>query len=188
VHDSLKVKESLVKANPHSTGDPWPLYDIVINNIKLFCRSHFIDAAVSEAVLGVWLHVPLPTPRALPDHGALWPLAVGVEKDFGRYRCLTLRYSLLLSVWVDPSAEHRYSIHCNAGGRGETILCAIVGAMKGGSGVPKQRWCLQRIVLIRAHTPPNQTIFCKGQGEPHTYIGTYNCSKGLALTLCRDST
>jgi len=25
---------------------------------------------------------------------------------FGRYRCLTLRYSLLLSVWVDPSAEH----------------------------------------------------------------------------------
>jgi len=26
---------------------------------------------------------------------------------FGRYRCLTLRYSLLLSVWVDPSAEHR---------------------------------------------------------------------------------
>jgi len=25
---------------------------------------------------------------------------------FGRARCLTLRYSLLLSVWVDPSAEH----------------------------------------------------------------------------------
>jgi len=34
----------------------------------------------SEAVLGVWLPAPLPTPRALPDHGALWPLAVGVEK------------------------------------------------------------------------------------------------------------
>jgi len=28
------------------------------------------------------------------------------EKRFGRARCLTLRYSLLLSVWVDPSAEH----------------------------------------------------------------------------------
>jgi len=28
---------------------------------------------------------------------------------FGRYRCLTLRYSLLLSVWVDPSAEHMYT-------------------------------------------------------------------------------
>jgi len=35
----------------------------------------------SEAVLGVWLPAPLPTPRALPDRGALWPLAVGVEKD-----------------------------------------------------------------------------------------------------------
>jgi len=37
----------------------------------------------SEAVLGVWLPAPLPTPRALPDHGALWPLAVGVEKYLG---------------------------------------------------------------------------------------------------------
>ena len=37
----------------------------------------------SEAVLGVWLPAPLPTPRALPDHGAIWPLAVGVEKDLG---------------------------------------------------------------------------------------------------------
>jgi len=27
---------------------------------------------------------------------------------FGRYRCLTLWYGLLLSVWVDPSAEHIY--------------------------------------------------------------------------------
>jgi len=54
---------------------------------KLFRRSLFIDAAVcekdSEAVLGVWLPAPLPTPRALPDHGAIWPLAVGVEKDLG---------------------------------------------------------------------------------------------------------
>jgi len=37
----------------------------------------------SEAVLGVWLPAPLLTPRALPDRGALWPLAVGVEKDLG---------------------------------------------------------------------------------------------------------
>jgi len=37
----------------------------------------------SEAVLGVWLPAPLPTPRALPDRGALWPLTVGVEKDLG---------------------------------------------------------------------------------------------------------
>jgi len=37
----------------------------------------------SEAVLSVWLPAPLPTPRALPAHGALWPLAVGVETDLG---------------------------------------------------------------------------------------------------------
>jgi len=37
----------------------------------------------SEAVLGVWLPAPLPTPRALPDHGAIWLSAVGVEKDLG---------------------------------------------------------------------------------------------------------
>jgi len=34
-------------------------------------------------VLGVLLPAPLPTPRALPDRGALWPLAIGVEKDLG---------------------------------------------------------------------------------------------------------
>ena len=37
----------------------------------------------SEAVLGVWLPAPVPTPRALPDHGTIWPLVVGVEKDLG---------------------------------------------------------------------------------------------------------
>ena len=42
-----------------------------------------IGLFVAEAVLGVWLPAPLPTPRALTDHGALWPLAVGVEKDLG---------------------------------------------------------------------------------------------------------
>jgi len=29
----------------------------------------------SEAVLGVWLPAPLPTSRAPPGRGALWPLA-----------------------------------------------------------------------------------------------------------------
>jgi len=29
------------------------------------------------------------------------------EERFGRARCLTLRYSLLLSVWVDSSAVHK---------------------------------------------------------------------------------
>jgi len=47
------------------------------------CRGESLRRLDSEAVLGVWLPAPLPTPRALPNHGALWPLAVGVEKDLG---------------------------------------------------------------------------------------------------------
>ena len=34
--------------------------------------------------------------------------SVGREERFGRARCLILRYSLLLSVWVDPSAEYSF--------------------------------------------------------------------------------
>jgi len=48
--------------------------------VSVKCVERVLD---SEAVLGVWLPAPLPTPRALPDYGALWPLAVGVEKDLG---------------------------------------------------------------------------------------------------------
>ena len=33
-------------------------------------------------------------------------LSMPLCERFGRARCLTLRYSLLLSVWVHPSAEH----------------------------------------------------------------------------------
>jgi len=36
------------------------------------------------------------------------------------------------------------------GGSGETQYCALVWAMDGWSGVPKQRRCLQSIGLIRA--------------------------------------
>ena len=47
------------------------------------CAEIKLSEKDSEAVLGVWLPAPLPTPRALPDRGALLPLAVGVEKDLG---------------------------------------------------------------------------------------------------------
>jgi len=61
-----------------------------------------------------------------------------------------------------------HSLYCMAyiamhGGRGETIYCANVCAMKGGSGVPRQRRSLQSIVLIRAHKPQNKPISRKGQ-------------------------
>ena len=56
-------------------------------------------------MLGVWLPAPADAASAACSGRAL---AVGRWRGerFGRYRCLTLRYSLLLSVWVDPSAEH----------------------------------------------------------------------------------
>jgi len=58
-----------------AVSDPCPvsLYKILF---------HFKQTR-NPRVLGVWLPAPLPTPRALPDLGALWPLAVGVEKDLG---------------------------------------------------------------------------------------------------------
>jgi len=58
-------------------------------------------------VLGVWLPAPLPTSRA-PQVGARF--GRWREEVFGRARCLSLSYSLLLSVWVDPSAEHRVRV------------------------------------------------------------------------------
>jgi len=47
------------------------------------------------------------------------------EERFGRARCLTLRYSLLLSVWVDPSADHAVK---------ELSMC-VCGGGGGGGGV-----------------------------------------------------
>ena len=84
-----------------STPKKIPFYTLWIYTISHSlntCRIHLIYKPIasasrsmrrffvrwqSEAVLGVWLPAPLPTPRALPDHGAIWPLAVGVEKDLG---------------------------------------------------------------------------------------------------------
>jgi len=60
------------------------------------------------------------------------------------------------------------------GGRGETLYCATVCAMKGGGGEPEQRWYLQRISLIRAHTPSSTLISCKGQPEArHATLAAY---------------
>jgi len=53
-------------------------------------------------------HLPqaLNNARRWRDDGACHlPRPGGCEERFGRARCLTLRYSLLLSVWVDPSVE-----------------------------------------------------------------------------------
>jgi len=67
-----QIKARKLNLNTQST---WVASALKVNPHKLEKNS--------EAVLGVWLPAPLPTPRALPDHGALWPLAVGVEKDLG---------------------------------------------------------------------------------------------------------
>jgi len=79
-----------------------------------------VAAVMFEAVSAI-MHAessPLRAPRPCSVCGAPRPcerrerrligraLAVGVRRDFGGLRCLTLRYSLPLSVWVDPHAEH----------------------------------------------------------------------------------
>jgi len=48
------------------------------------------------------------------------------------------------------------------GGGGGGMLRNSVGDV-GGGGVPKQRVGVQRIELIRAHTPRNRTLACMGQ-------------------------
>jgi len=53
--------------------------------------------------------------------------------------------------------------YCNKCGRGETIYCTIVSAMKGGERGAQTKVVLQRVYLIRAHMPRNKTISCKGQ-------------------------
>jgi len=90
---------------------------------KLFHRSLFIDAAVwvwnvlSECCQSwklVWM-CPRPcsvcgSPRLCRRRERCLVMARFSRwrgERFGQYRCLTLRYSLLLAVWVDPSAEHR---------------------------------------------------------------------------------
>ena len=87
MHKRLEVKQYLVKANPICAGQPngqtpWGVFIDGLETKGTHAHTHRGEKD-SEAVLGVWLPAPLPTPRALPDHGALWPLAVGVEKDLG---------------------------------------------------------------------------------------------------------
>jgi len=61
--------------------------------------------------------------------------------------------------------HYQYCMGCIAikVGRGETLHRAIVSAMKGGSGVPKQRGYLRVIVLILVQRPITKRISCKGQ-------------------------
>jgi len=51
-------------------------------------------------------------------------------------------------------------------GWGGTPYCALVWAMHGESGVPKQRKRVQRIQLICAQKPRYKRISCKGQTPP----------------------
>ena len=67
----------------------------------------------------------------------------------GRTLCYTI---LPLSIVYDS--------YCNTGWSGETLYCAFVWAMKGGSGVPKQGGCLRTIVLILVERPRTKRISC----------------------------
>jgi len=60
------------------------------------------------------------------------------------------------------------------GGRGETPYCALVWAMKGWSGVPKQGGCLRIRVLILVQRRRTKRISCKGQAtSPPPHVGPH---------------
>jgi len=60
--------------------------------------------------------------------------------------------------------HYQYGMACIAinDGRGETLYCAIVWAMKGVGGVPKPGGCLRRIVLYLGQRSRTERISCKG--------------------------
>jgi len=69
-----------------------------------------------------------------------------------------------------------HSQYCKASiaiqdGRGGTLYCAIVWAMKGWSGVPKQGGCLRIIVLILVYRHRTKRIYCKGQSSEEVHGG-----------------
>jgi len=125
LHSNALYKHPLLSLRmagaPHALMVRCPSWEVRLSTSahKLSRRSLFIDAAVwvwnvlSECCqCGLRGRARCVAPRASADAasppGSWRALAVGRwrgEKN-GRYRCLTLRYSLLLSVWVDPSAEH----------------------------------------------------------------------------------
>ena len=58
-------------------------------------------------------------------------------------------------------------MYCNTGWSRGVTCCAIVCAMKKGSGVPRQRWSLQSVVLIRAHKPNIKQYLVKAKLPCH---------------------
>jgi len=75
------------------------------------------------------------------------------------------------------------------GGRRHILYCAIVCTVRGAvRGVPKQRGCLQIIVLVRVQKPRYKTISCKGQVRlptpPLYIISLYLYTSHLVFTPC----
>jgi len=100
------------------------------------------------------------------EMGALNTAAIACRKKG------TTRFSLR-QFW--PSHDIATAKYCVVyiaitGGRWETLHCAIPWAMPEWGEVPKQRVGAQRIVVNRAQTPRNKTIFCFGQAPVHCAI------------------
>ena len=85
----------------------------------------------------------------------------------------TLRTLVLLAADFSSSTTLLSNIAIKKG-REETIYCAIVRAIRGGSGVPNQRECLHRISLIRAHNPCTKRI-CWRVGFPRVLFPPLWC-------------
>jgi len=76
-------------------------------------------------------------------------------------------------------------------GRGKPLYCAVVWAVKGGGGRPKQRECLRIIVLILVRRPRTKRIPGEGQAmalAPHSVLfleGMNRPSRSVGLALNR---
>ena len=98
------------------------------------------------------------------------------KEIFGRARCLTLRYSLLLSVWVDPSAEHSSIISSTR----EQVEIGCVGQKepRAAQGGEEMSAAYARILLV-------VVLVDSGQKEPRAAQGKEGVSAAYAGILVK---
>jgi len=121
--------------------------------------------------LSLLLELGLLAPQATQDFPPLWRCSLS---------CVCSFWGLRLTDWLSPHLPFGictilpltilYGMYCNTGWSRGVTCCAIVCAMKKGSGVPRQRWSLQSVVLIRAHKPQHKTISCEGQAPVPLFL------------------
>ena len=85
-----------------------------------------------------------------------------------------------------------YGIYSNAGGRGETQHRVILWAIQRAGGVPKQKGCLHRILLMGAQKPRHQLHIlsrvnpsCASKAGSHAEVGSSSKTTRAERRRCR---